>query len=114
PPGQSQFLAGPYPGLGTQYGEYLGVMAVNLPGYASVPSIEGSPPLDALGAEGPTWVIATGVDVKAGHEQDVVVHFTLPQASGQFTVLPTARLTPVTWHYRGSTTTDAVPFSVSF
>ncbi len=114
PPGQSQYIAGPYPGLGTQYGEYVGVLAVNLPGYASVPSVERNPPLDALGAEGPTWVIATPVDVKAGHEQDVVVHFTLPQASGQFTVLPTARLTPVTWHYRGTTTTDAVPFTVSF
>jgi len=114
PPGQSQFLAGPYPGLGTQYGEYLGVLAVNLPGYASVPSVAGNPSLDALGAEGPTWVIAAAVDVKAGHEQDVVVHFTLPQSSGQFTVLPTARLTPVTWHFRGATTTDAVPFTVSF
>ena len=37
--------------------------------------------LDALGAEGPTWVIAAPVDVKAGQVQRVVVHFTLPQAS---------------------------------
>ena len=66
PPGQSQFIAGPYPGLGTVYGEYLGLLAVNLPGYASVPRIDGNPTLDALGAEGPTWVIATPVDVKAG------------------------------------------------
>ncbi len=114
PPGQSQFIAGPYPGLGTQYGEYVGVLAVNLPGYASVPRVEGNPPLDALGAEGPTWVIAAPVDVKAGQQQQIVVHFTLPQTTGQFTVLPTARLTPVTWHYRGTTTTDAVPFTISF
>ena len=53
PPGQSQFIAGPYPGLGTVYGEYLGVLAVNLPGYASVPHIDGNPTLDALGGRGP-------------------------------------------------------------
>ena len=82
PPGQSQFIAGPYPGLGTVYGEYLGLLAVNLPGYASEPHIDGNPPLDALGAEGPTWVIATPVDVKAGQAQQVVVRFTLPQGTG--------------------------------
>ncbi len=114
PPGQSQFIAGPYPGLGTVYGEYLGLVAVNLPGYAFVPHIDGNPPLDALGAEGPTWVIATPVEIKAGQEQQVVVRFTIPEASGTLNVLPTARLTPVTWHYRGATQTDAVPFTISW
>ncbi|HEY5025309.1 MAG TPA: DUF4012 domain-containing protein [Acidimicrobiales bacterium] len=114
PPGQSQFIAGPYPGLGTVYGEYLGVLAVNLPGYASEPHIDGHPPLDALGAEGPTWVIATPVDVKAGQTQDVVIHFSLPQATGHLSVVPTARLSPVTWHYRGTTETDSAPFTLSW
>jgi hypothetical protein len=114
PPGQSQFIAGPYPGLGLQYGEYLGLLAVNLPGYASALRIDGNPPLDALGGEGPTWIIATPVDIKAGQAQQVVVRFTLPQASGQIQVLPSARLTPVTWHFRGETTTDAVPFTVAW
>jgi hypothetical protein len=114
PPGQSQFIAGPYPGLGTVYGEYLGVLAVNLPGYASAPRIDGSPPLNALGAEGPTWVIATPVDVKVGQGQQFVVRFTVPEAAGELRVLPTARLTPVTWHYRGSTRTDAAPFTLSW
>ena len=114
PPGQSQFIAGPYPGIGTVYGEYLGLLAVNVPGYASVPRIDGNPKLDALGAEGPTWVIATPVDIKAGQAQNVTIRFTLPQHSGQVRVLPTARLTPVTWHYRGTTQTDAVPFTLSW
>jgi hypothetical protein len=114
PPGQSQFIAGPYPGLGTVYGEYVGILAVNLPGYASVPHIDGNPRLDALGAEGPTWVIATPVDLKTGQVQRVVVHFTLPQTSGEISVLPTARLDPVVWSYRGTTKTDAQPFTVSF
>ena len=40
PPGESQFIAGPYPGLRTRYGEYLGILSVNLPGYASQPRVE--------------------------------------------------------------------------
>jgi hypothetical protein len=114
PPGQSQFIAGPYPGLGAVYGEYLGLLAVNVPGYASVPRVDGNPKLYALGAEGPTWVVAAPVDVKAGQAQDLVIRFTLPQATGEVRVLPTARLTPVTWHYRGTTETDAAPFTVSW
>jgi len=114
PPGQSQFIAGPYPGLGTVYGEYVGVLAVNVPGYASVPHIDGHPRLDALGAEGPTWVIATPVDIKAGSQGHYVVRFTLPLASGRITVLPSARLTPETWHYGARSTTDATRFTVSW
>ena len=114
PTGQSQFIAGPYPGIGTVYGEYQGVLAVNLPGYASSPRVDGNPTLDAFGAEGPTWVVATPVDLKAGQDQKIVVRFTLPQVTGEVRVVPTARLTPVTWHYRGSTHTDSVPFTLSW
>jgi hypothetical protein len=74
----------------------------------------GNPPLDALGGEGPTWVIATPVDVKEGQAQQITVRFTLPLSTGEVNVLPTARLTPVIWHYRGSTYSDAVPFTLSF
>jgi len=114
PPGQSQFIAGPYPGLGTTYGEYLGILAVNLPGTASTPHVAGTPPLDALGAEGPTWLVATPVDVKAGQSQTVVVHFTMPVAHGTLEVLPTARLVPEGWGYRGNPYTDAAPFALSW
>jgi hypothetical protein len=114
PPGQSQFIAGPYPGLGTVYGEYRGLLALNVPGYAAKPRIDGDPVIDALGAEGPTWVIATPVDVKAGQSQRIVVRFTLPGAHGQMTVVPTARLNPVTWSYEGTTGTDSTTFFVSW
>jgi len=114
PPGQSQFIAGPYPGLGTVYGEYLGVLAVNLPGYASVPRIDGNPPLDALGAEGPTWLVATNVDVKAGDSERFVVRFSIPLAHGGLAVVPTTRLSPVEWTYRGHTHSDAAPFTLSW
>jgi hypothetical protein len=87
---------------------------VNVPGYASPPRVDGSPHLDALGPEGPTWLIAAPVDVKAGGSQTVVVRFTVPGAHGTMTVLPSARLSAVPWSYRGTTSSDAAPFSVSW
>jgi hypothetical protein len=114
PPGQSQFIAGPYPGLGTVYGEYVGILAVNVPGYARPPHVDGNPHLDALGPEGPTWLIAAPVDVKAGGSQTVVVRFTVPAAHGAMTVLPSARLSAVPWTYGGNTYSDNAPFRVSW
>ncbi len=70
PPGaQSQVIAGPYPGLGTVYGEYTGLLAVNLPPDASHLQVRGGAPVDTLGAEGPDWLLATPVDVKEGATQ---------------------------------------------
>jgi hypothetical protein len=113
PPGQSQFIAGPYPGLGLTYGEYLGLLAVNLPGAARGIHIDGGPPLVAFGAEGPAWVIATPVDVKTGEVVSVVVRFSAP-AHGRLTVVPSARINPVAWRYRGVTHADGVRFTLSW
>jgi hypothetical protein len=114
PPGQSQFIAGPYPGLGTAYGEYVGVLAVNLPAVARDLRVAGGASLDALGAEGPAWLLATPVDVLAGHDQRIVVTFRLPPGHGAMTVVPSARLTPVSWTYRGRSYSDLAPFTLSW
>ncbi len=114
PPGQSQFIAGPYPGLGTAYGEYVGVLALNLPPQASDLQVRGGAPLDARGAEGPDWLLATPVDVKDGSSEQIVVTFRLPAGPGSMTVVPSARLAPVSWRYRGSVFSDAAPFTLSW
>jgi Protein of unknown function (DUF4012) len=114
PPGQSQVIAGPYPGLGTVYGEYTGLLAVNLPPDASHLQVRGGAPVDTLGAEGPDWLLATPVDVKEGATQQIVVTFRLPTGHGSMTVVPSARLNPVSWHYRGTTYNDASPFTLSW
>ncbi|MGH9016994.1 MAG: hypothetical protein ACRDY1_04515, partial [Acidimicrobiales bacterium] len=114
PPGQSQFIAGPYPGLGTAYGQYTGLLAVNLPPEASHLSIRGQAVIDALGAEGPDWLLATPVDVAAGASQTITVTFSLPAGPGSMTVVPSARLAPVEWHFRGATDSDAAPFTLSW
>jgi hypothetical protein len=114
PPGQSQFIAGPYPGLGTAYGQYVGLLAVNLPAEATHLAVAGGAPIDVLGAEGPVWVLATPVNVNAGTSQKIVVTFDLPAGHGTLTVAPSARITPASWHYRGGTYSDAAPFNLSW
>jgi hypothetical protein len=114
PPGQSQFIVGPYPGLDTAYGEYVGLLALNLPADSSHVQVEGRPPLVAQGAEGPTWLVATPVDVREGESEQVVVHFDLPSSLGSVTVLPSARPSPVPWTYTGGRATDATPFVISW
>jgi hypothetical protein len=114
PPGQSQFIAGPYPGLGTAYGEYVGVVAVNLPAAASDLDLGVGAPIYARAAEGPAWLLATPVDVKAGASAQVVLTFHLPRGSGSMTIVPAARLTPETWSYQGTTHSDTAAFTLSW
>ena len=52
PDGQSQFIAGPYPGLPLVYGDYSGVVADNLPGAARDVTMTGAGPLSARGRRG--------------------------------------------------------------
>ena len=114
PPGQGQFIGGPFPGVNESYGEYLGLLAVNLPPEASHLQVVGGAPEDALGAEGPVWLLATPVDVKAGATQKIVVTFRLPPGPGSMTIVPSARLSPVSWHYRGAAYNDGAPFTLSW
>lgn len=112
PPGQSSFIAGPNPELGTPYGEYVGILSVNVPGYASRPIAVGDPMLDALGGEGPTWVIAVPVDVRAGGTQIAVFRFVVPAGVVGPTVVPSARIPAVVWTVPGGQRDDSAPFSV--
>jgi hypothetical protein len=92
----------------------VGQLALNLPAGLSQVRVQGHPSLSAEGPEGPTWLVATPVDVKRGDSERFVVHFDLPSAHGAVTVSPSARLTPVAWTYPGGSTTDSVPFVISW
>ncbi len=114
PPGQSQYIAGPYPGLSTTYGEYLGLVAVNLPGTATGVHVVSGPAPKVKGGEGPTWVVAVPVDLRPGHSARVVLGFRLPGAHGSLTVLPTARIPAVSWSTSSRHFTDSAPKAVSW
>ncbi len=116
PPGQSPYIAGPYPHLGTVYGEYIGFLAVNLPADANSHFYANGatgPPV-AWGAEGPVWLLAVPIDVKAGRSQTVTVHFVMPGVHGDMTVVPSARIPPEAWSFRGRSFTDATPTTLSW
>ena len=44
PPGQSQFIAGPFPGEPVSYGGYRGLLSANLPARASQIAMTGAGP----------------------------------------------------------------------
>jgi Protein of unknown function (DUF4012) len=98
PPGQSPFIAGPFPGLGTQYGEYVGIATVNLPGDARDITSPSNSSVVASGPEGPTVLEGANLDILAGATQSITFNFVLPEAHGSMTVVPSARIGPANWH----------------
>ena len=95
------------------YGEYPGLLAVNLPAAARHLRVTQGEPASVLGAEGPAWVLVTPVDMKAGQSETDVIHFDLP-ASGSTTVLSSARVPGESWHYDGRSFTDTVSHSLTW
>jgi hypothetical protein len=114
PDGESQFVAGPFPGLPLAYGDYSGVVADNLPAAATGVSVSGTGPLSALGAEGPTVLVAAPIVVHQGATATVVVRFHLPTAHGTMTVVPSARVPAEQWTAGGRSFTDDRPEVVSW
>lgn len=114
PPGQSQFIAGPYPGLNTRYGEYVGIATVNLPGYVRHVSTPSARSVVTSGPEGPTLLVGTSIDIPAGATQTVSYRFVLPEAHGTITVLPSARIPAVSWHANSTYFDDAKSHTVSW
>ena len=102
PPGQSPFIAGPFPGLGTTYGEYVGIATVNLPGYARDISTPSNSAVVTSGPEGPTLLEGANLNINQGATQSITFNFVLPEAHGSMTVVPSARIGPATWHVAGS------------
>jgi hypothetical protein len=107
PPGESQFIAGPFPGVPVAYGGYRGLVAVNLPAAASNFTMTGAGPLAVRGAEGPTVLLAAPITVAAGATSTVDVRFVMPGSHGSMTVVPSARIPPEQWTFNGSAVPDA-------
>ncbi len=118
PPGQSPFIAGPFPGLGTVYGEYVGIATVNLPGDARGITSPSARSVVASGPEGPTIVEGAIMSILEGATRSVTFHFVLPEAHASMTVVPSARIGPATWNVAGiagtSTFEDDAPHTISW
>jgi hypothetical protein len=106
PPGQSAFIAGPYPGLGTRYGEYVGIATVNLPGDVRDVSMVSGETVAVDGPEGPTLLVGVDVDLLPGATKQYTFRFSLPQPHGTFALVPSARVPAEEWKVNGSTISD--------
>lgn len=111
PPGLPRYVVGPYPGIDTVAGEYKGVLALTVPHSAGNPSTEGAELLLA-GNDGPTRLLATRVDLRAGAATRITFHFDLPLEQRRIEVLPSARVPPVAWTAGGDQWTDDGPRTV--
>jgi hypothetical protein len=87
-----------------RFGIYEGILAVNLPGTARGPVIDGVELL-AAGTDGPTAVLATRFELGPRERQTFTVRFALPSDVDALRIEPSARVPPVTWDVP-----DSVPF----
>ena len=101
PPGQVEYIAGPNPDLDTHYGEYVGIVNVNLPDVTRDLSIGPGESAVTSRPEGPTLLVGVSVDLLPGASRQVTFHFTLPGAHGSMTIMPScadpSRVVDVQW-----------------
>ncbi len=114
PAGESQFIAGPFPGVAVDYGGYSGLVAANLPAAASDITMTGAGPLAIKSAEGPTWLVAAPLTVPDGATSTVVVRFRMPGNHGSMTLVPSARIPTEQWSSNGKTFDDSAPTTISW
>jgi hypothetical protein len=99
PEGPPPYVVGPFPGLGLDAGDYLGILTVNVPGSARGSSIEGVESLVAAGADGPTRVVAATVRVNRGETVETTVKFTMPARVAEVRIEPSAREPGILWRF---------------
>jgi HAMP domain-containing protein len=112
--GEPAYVAGPNAATGTAAGEYKGIVALTVPGFASAIAATGVSPLAVAGRDGETNVVGGEVRVPPGGSATVTVRFRLPAAARSLTVQPSARIPATTWTYRDERFTDVESRRVSW
>lgn len=103
PDGQVRYVAGPWdvvPGS-EAYGDYIGILSVNLPGAARNAGIDGVPSLEVASPDGPVLAIASKLRLAQGEERRFRVTFELPRSVESVVVEPDARPQHVRWRAAG-------------
>lgn len=114
PPGLSPYIAGPHPRSGVAEGEYLGIVAVNVPGAATDVAIDGAGAPISIGPDGPTQVVAAPLLVARGQETTITVQFRLPASERSIEVVPSARVPAMRWEAGRHRWHDTSPKVVSW
>ena len=109
PTGQSAYIVGPHPDSGVKEGDYLGIIAVNVPAAATDLTVDGAPALVATGSDGPTQVVASNLLISRGQEATFTVRFRLPASERFVEVVPSARVPPIRWEAGSQRWVDDAP-----
>ena len=112
PPGLPTYVAGPYPGTTYSAGQYIGILALTVPGGAGNPAVSGGE-LYVSGQDGPTRVLSSKVDIQPGASAEVTFEYDLPVSWTEVEVLPSARYPEVTWTAGDQTWNDTEPQTVA-
>lgn len=112
PIGEPAYVAGPEEHSGVDEGDYVGLVAVSVPGTARDVRVDGVESLAVAGRDGPTQVVALAVRLARGEERSVIVRFSLPRGPGALTLEPSARVPGVEWTVNGRPLVDGNSHSV--
>jgi hypothetical protein len=101
------YVAGPPPGADWAPGTYVGLVAVDVPGWATDVRIDGVGEPPVQGPDGAAQVVTGELMLPAGSTREVTVTFRSPARRGSLSVEPSARVPGITWRYRGRTWKDS-------
>ncbi len=111
PPGLPPYtVGGATPASPVDY--YTGALALDLPKSAGDVTERGGTGVVAIGADGPSNVLAVGVQVAPGATKTVTWDFLVLGHHGSLRIDPSARVPPVTWTVPGGGFTDATAHTV--
>lgn len=113
PAGESLYIAGPFPGVAASAGDYVGLVSLNVPGFAGGLTADVDAPA-ASGADGPTRLHAVPVTVKRGETKTVTFRFRVAARRGSFRVEATGREPAVAWTAPGQQWSDGTARTVSW
>lgn len=109
PLGEPKYVAGPHPELGLEYGDYLGILALNLPGVAVQGRVDDDLNLAVAGGDGPTRVVGSWITVPRGETVTRVFRFDLPSQYRELQIEPSARVPAIMWAFDGEVFDDKEP-----
>jgi hypothetical protein len=105
--GEPRYVVGPEPGSGHVPGEYLGILAVNVPTTATQIRFDGVDHLAVAGTDGTSRVVGFPLRIPAGSSRTVTLRFSLPEAIDALRIEPSARVPAIRWRYESSRWEDS-------
>lgn len=107
PAGLPSYVEGPTPGSNVGAGDYVGLLAITLPGPSTGVRVAGDVPVVVGGPDGPTRVLAVQIVLHRGESVRRQVTFRVP-AGSDVRVEPSGRLPPGEWRQGRARWNDGV------